>query len=118
MPADFPEALRPHLVAVFRILRDLAERHNAKAVNPLSLASVLQARQRKPVVRAAHDFAAWADSKAQRRKDIVAGYRNWLDNVDDLAGLERLDSNVVHIADQRQPGKYTQAAMANRPEVA
>lgn len=91
LPADFPADLRPHLTAAYRVLRDLAERHGAKKIEPLSLASVVMARRHKPLVRAAHDFAGWADGKAQRRKDVVAGYRNWLDNTDDLAGIEHLD---------------------------
>lgn len=90
LPADFPDELRPHLAAVHRVLQDVAERQGAKAVQQLSLASVMMARRRKPLVRAAHDFAAWADGKAQRRKDVVAGYRNWLDRTDDLAAIEDL----------------------------
>lgn len=89
-PDDFPEELLPHLRAVFRVLRGLAERHGAKAVSVPALAQVLMARPHKPLVRAAHDFAGWADGKAQRRKDVVAGYRNWLDRTDDLAAVEPL----------------------------
>jgi hypothetical protein len=62
-------------------------------VSPLSLASVLMGRTRKPLVRSAYDFAAWADGQGRRRKDVVAGYRNWLDNTNDLAGIEPLDDN-------------------------
>jgi hypothetical protein len=91
LPSDFPEELRAHLEAVFRILRDLAERHNAKAVNPLSLASVLMGNNHKPLVKAAYAFSSWADDQAQRRKDVVSGYRNWLDKTDELAGIEKLD---------------------------
>ena len=91
LPADFPEELKPHLEVAHRVLTDLAQRQGANAVQIVSLASVVMARRNKPLVRAAHDFAAWADGKAQRRKDVVAGYRNWLDRVDDLAGIERLD---------------------------
>jgi hypothetical protein len=90
LPEDFPEELRPHLKAVYRVLRDLAQRHGARAVAPVSLANVIMARPHKPLVTAAHDFASWADGKAQRRKDVVSGYRRWLDNVDDLAGTERM----------------------------
>lgn len=95
LPPDFPEHLRPHLVAVFRVLRDLAERHHGKAVNPLSLAHVVMARPHKPLVRSAFDFASWADGKAQRRKDVVAGYRHWLDGVDDLAGPEQMPGTAM-----------------------
>lgn len=92
LPEDFPDELRPHLRGVYRVLRDLAQRQGARAVAPLSLANVIMARPFKPLVRSAHDYAAWADSKAQRRKDVVSGYRNWLDRVDDAAQTERVDS--------------------------
>lgn len=93
LPADFPQDLQPHLEIAHRVLADLAQRQGANAVQVVSLASVIMARRNKPLVRAAHDFAAWADGKAQRRKDVVAGYRNWLDRVDDLAGIEHLDGD-------------------------
>jgi hypothetical protein len=120
LPADFPDELRPHLEAVFRILRALAERHNAKAVNPLSLASVLMARKHKPLVKAAYDFSAWSDGHKQPRKDVVAGYRNWLENTDDLASVERLDgANVVAIVDRqaKEPGKYELAMQARTAQI-
>jgi len=103
LPEDFPEELLPHLRIVFKVLRDLARRHDAKAVTALSLGSVVMARPRKPLVRAAHDFAAWADGKASRRKDVVAGYRNWLDRTDDLATLEPLNGNgLLSSRDERR----------------
>lgn len=118
LPADFPDELRPHLAAIYRVLRDLAARHDAKAVSPLSLANVLQPRSRKPMVKAAHDFAAWADGQTRRQKDVVSGYRNWLERTDDLARIERIE-NVTPIAAApsapREPNKYDQAA-ARRTE--
>lgn len=90
LPKEFPGQLKPHLRTIYSVLRDLAVRHNAKAVVPLSLVSVVMARQHKPLVRGAYDFAAWCDGQAQQRKDVVAGYRNWLDKMDDLAGFEQL----------------------------
>lgn len=90
LPDSFPRELLPHLRSVFKVLRDLSVRHNAKAVNPLSLAQIVMARQRLPLVRAAYDFAAWADGQAQPRKDVLAGYRNWLEKTNELATVERL----------------------------
>jgi len=91
VPDDFPDELRPHARAVYRVLRSVAEHHNAKAVSAKSLAHVLMARPHHPLVRAAHDFAAWAmESGRSRRRDVVAGYRNWLDKCEELAGVERL----------------------------
>jgi hypothetical protein len=91
LPAGFPAERLPHLRATYKVLRDLAEHHHAKAVNPTSLARVFMGRNPKPFVRAVHDFAAWADDQPSTRKDVIAGYRNWLDKTDDLAALEVLD---------------------------
>lgn len=95
LPEGFPNELRPHLRAVFVVLRDLSRRHEAREVKPISLASVVMARPRKPLVRSAHDFAAWADGRAQRQRDVVASYRNWLDRTDDMATVERLSEQGV-----------------------
>lgn len=104
LPDDFPDELRPHLKATFRILRSLAERHNAKSVNVVSLASVVMARPRKPLVRCAHDCAAHWDGRAQPVKDVVSAYRNWLDRADDLASTEAIDgaTTPVSIRDERR----------------
>ena len=116
LPADFPGELLPHLRAVFKVLRDLSVRHNAKAVGVRSLALVVMGRPHKPLVKAAHDFAAWADGSGQRRRDVVSGYRNWLDRENDLAGFEDLDANgrpaarVVPIGAPREPGRFNKAA--------
>lgn len=85
---DFPKHLLPHLREAFKVLRDLARSHGAAEVNVRSLSSVVMARQSKPIVKAAYDFRSWADGRATRRKDVVAGYRNWLDKCDDIAGGE------------------------------
>jgi hypothetical protein len=89
IPEDFPDELRPHARAVYRILTSVAEHHNAKAISAPALAHVLMARPHHPLVEAAHDYAAWAMT-ATRRKDVVAGYRNWLAKCSELAGTERL----------------------------
>lgn len=97
LPADFPDELLPHLRSVFRVLRDLAVRHHAKAVNPLSLASVVMGRPHKPLVRCAYDCAAHWDARGQQVKDVVAAYRNWLDKADDLAGYEQLGDSGLPV---------------------
>jgi len=99
----FPEELQPHLEKTLEVLRPLAERHGAKAINPDSLASVMAARPRKPFVRAAYDCAAWWDGSSRRLKDAVSAYRNWLDKTDDLAGTEQLDGSVRVISMPRSP---------------
>lgn len=90
LPDDFPEELREHARAVYRVLVSVAEQHNARAVKPLALGRVLMARPRKPLVRAAHDFGAWAADPPRPIRDVVASYRRWLDNERDLQAVERL----------------------------
>lgn len=88
LPSEFPEDLRPHLLAAHRILSGLAARHGAKEVKPLSLASLVMANPRKPLVRAAYECASYWDGQTTRLKDVVAAYRNWLGKADDLASTE------------------------------
>jgi hypothetical protein len=90
LPEDFPEELRPHAIAVYRLLTQVAVQHNARAVKPLALGRVIMARDRKPLVKAAHDFAAWAADPPRPIRDVVASYRRWLDNERDLQTVERL----------------------------
>jgi hypothetical protein len=121
LPLGFPVDLRAHLDAAFPVLSDLAVRQNAKAVSRRSLANVMMGRPRKPFVRAAHDFVAWADGKAQRRQDVLAGYRNWLDRTDDLAATEQLgdDSRTVSLSpaeERRQRRERRVAAMESMIE--
>lgn len=92
IPDDFPDELRPHARAVLPLLRSVAVQHNSKEVLPLALARVMMApeRRRKPFVKAAHDFAAWAVDPPRPIKDVVASYRTWLDREKNLQAIERL----------------------------
>lgn len=107
LPEGFPEELKPHIRAVYRILKSLAERHRSKAVTPTALANVVMARQHKPLVKAAYDCAAYWDDRKQPLKDTIAAYRNWLDRTDDLATIEPLDEKgspggrVVSLTDKQ-----------------
>lgn len=88
LPDGFPEDLLPHLRSVYRILRDFAARHNAREVNPTSLAHAVMAHPKRHYVSEAHRYASnWEDKQP---KDCVAGYRRWLGNADKMAGIERL----------------------------
>lgn len=90
LPGDFPDELREHARRVYVVLRRVAELHNAREVKPLALGQVIMARPRKPLVKAAHDFAAWAADPPRPIADVVASYRNWLDRERDLQTFERL----------------------------
>jgi hypothetical protein len=121
VPEDFPEALRPHARAAMRVLLDLAERKGAKRPTARSLGLVMMARPTHPLVRAAHDYAAWADAPSKRPRDVVAGYRNWLDKCDPLASTEPLPgqqpvhqpgSNVTRLRPQNERQERQQRRLA------
>jgi hypothetical protein len=61
------------------------------------------ARQHKQIVKGAYDFAAWADEQPEPRKNVVAGYRRWLDKMHDLAGFEQLDAKGMPAANGHVP---------------
>lgn len=120
VPDDFPDELRPHAREVMRVLRDVAERTpHARAVKVAALASVIMARQRKPLVKAAHDYRAWAIGRNYPHRDVVSAYRNWLEREPDLAAVELVstsgtrqatptrqqqrDAALVQLADRRRP---------------
>ena len=119
LPKELPGELHANLRTVYRVLTGYAERHNAKAINPLSLASVAMARQHRPLVKAACDWVAWAEAQAQPRKDAVAGWRNWLDRENDLAGFEQLGPDGMPATNRRVPELRTViGAKAERDQVA
>jgi hypothetical protein len=106
---------------VLEVLRALAQRHGSKAVNPDSVANVIAARPYKPLVRGAHDCAAWWDASSRRLRDVVSAYRNWLDKTDDLAGTERLDTRagiVVAISQKPAAIRYADRHLDAYPQEA
>lgn len=90
IPDDFPDALRPHARIVLPLLQQVAVQHGAREVRALALARVMMGRPRKPFVKSAHDFAAWAVDPGRSLRDVVASYRTWLDREHDLQGFERI----------------------------
>lgn len=90
IPDDFPDALRPHARIVLPLLQQVAVQHGAREVRALALARVMMGRPRKPFVKSAHDFAAWAVDPGRSLRDVVASYRTWLDRERDLQGFERI----------------------------
>jgi hypothetical protein len=104
VPEDFPEELRPHARTVIKVLRQCAARTpHAKAVSAMSLGNTMMARPYKPLVRAAFDYVAWHDGK--QHKDLVAGYRNWLDRCEDLASTEPLTEDGRPVAGAGSSGR-------------
>lgn len=103
LPEGFPDDLLPHLRIVFRQLRTLAERDNARAVNPVSLAHVFMASPTKPFVSECHRFMAHWSEPGKRVRNAVQAYSNWIQRAHELAGFERLPEpgtipdNVVHM---------------------
>ena len=91
LPDGFPDDLKPHLKAVFRILRDFATRHDAKAINPTSLAHAVMANPDRHYITEAHNYASNWETKDP--KDVVAGYRRWLSKAERMAAPERVDAD-------------------------
>lgn len=113
VPADFPVELRPHLDLVVPLLQEVAEAKRAAAVHRGAVARTIAARPRRPLVRAAHDFAAYflAGRGANRKqRDIVSAYRNWLDREGDLAGPEPLPGSPAPAPSRT--GWFTPATVA------
>ena len=108
LPDGFPVDVLPHLRVAYRALDDLARRHNAKAISPLSLAAVVMANAHKPIVRSVYEFVAWSDGQGQRRKDVVSGYSNWVRKAPDLTGYEELGDDGLPGSN----GHFTAAAHA------
>lgn len=92
-PEGFPDHLRPHARVVLPLLREVAAQHQAKAVSAAGLGRMMMGRPRKPFVKAAHDFAAWAEDPPRQIRDVLGTYRRWLDNESDLEGGEKLDED-------------------------
>lgn len=104
VPADFPDELRLHARHVMRVLRDVAENRGARKVTTRAVALTITARPRKPLVKAAHDCAAWiADHPEVPCRDVVARYRRWLDNEADLAAIEQLTADGSSSSVPRRP---------------
>jgi hypothetical protein len=104
VPDGFPVDLLPNLRIAYRALDDLAHRHNARKITPLSLAAVVMANAHKPIVRCAYEFVAWADGQPQPRKDVVSGYSNWLRKAPDLTGYEELAPDGLPASNGRAMG--------------
>ncbi len=104
VPDDFPDALRPHARAVMRVLRSIAADRGSRKVTTRAVALTIAPRPNKPLVKAAHDCAAWiADHPEAPCLDVVARYRRWLDREPDLEAPERLTAEGVPASTPGQP---------------
>lgn len=91
LPDDFPEHLKPHARAVYRILRAIAEQHpTAGVVWPLSVGKAIATHPRHPLVGVAHELDGWAVDPPRPIRDVVATYRTFLDRRRELAAAEAL----------------------------
>lgn len=107
VPDDFPDKLRPHAREVMRVLRSVAADRGSRRVTTRAVALTIAARPHKPLVRAAHDCAAWiADHPEVPCIDVVSRYRRWLDREPDLEAIERLadDGTPTGAVRQHPPG--------------
>lgn len=87
IPDDFPDALRETLEAILGPLRRVAEGKGAYTIAPAAVAITMKPRAQsldaEQFSQAADDFEAyWLFGKGATRNlsDVVAAYRNWLDN--------------------------------------
>jgi hypothetical protein len=91
-PEGFPDELRVHAREVLRVLRAVAEQHNARKVWPLAVGRVVMAHPRHPLVATAHALAAWAVDPPREIRDVVSTYRRFLEQPScrELETTERL----------------------------
>lgn len=90
LPDDFPSELTEHARSVFRVLRSLAEQHNAREVTPRAVGLVMMGHPGRRYVEEAHALAAWAQAPPTPIKDVVGRYRTWLGRANTYAGTENL----------------------------
>lgn len=107
-PEDFPDELRPHANAVFRVLNEVAVQHNAKRITPLALGRCLMANDRKPLVATAHELWQWAADPPRPIRDVLSTYRTFLRRAPDLAAVEHLGEDGRPAARPRAGGNVSQ----------
>lgn len=91
LPDGFPTELVPHARAVFSVLREVAEQHNARVVTPRAVGLAIQGNPGRRFVAEAYSLASWAAEPPRPIRDVVATYRRWLSTSDRHAGVEPLD---------------------------
>jgi hypothetical protein len=89
-PDDFPVALRDHARIVYRLLRSVAEQHNAREVTPRAVCLTIMGNPGRRYVEEAHALAAWAQAPPRPIKDVVGTYRTWLVRAEVHAGIEKI----------------------------
>lgn len=109
LPEGFPAELRPHVIAVYRLLTPIAEAHNARRVWPQALGRLVLANRNKPLVAVAHELSVWSVDPPRPIKDVVATYATFLGKARTLQGVERLadDGAPSNVLQHRRPDKRT-----------
>jgi hypothetical protein len=90
LPDDFPAEFVPHARGVYRVLREVAEQHNAKPVTVRGVGLAIMGNPGYRYVAEAYKLASWSQTSRQV-KDAVGTYRQWLTNADQCAGVEQVD---------------------------
>jgi len=91
LPDDFPDALREHARRVYRVLRDVAEQHNAREVTPRGVGLAIMGHPGRRFIGVAYELASWAQAPPRPVKDVVGTYRTFLDGAPTYAGVEPLE---------------------------
>lgn len=93
LPDEFPDELVPHARHVYRVLRSVAEQHNARVVTPRAVGLTIMGKPGRRYVEEAHAMAAWAQAPPRPILDVVGTYRTWLGKAQTFAGVEQLDDD-------------------------
>lgn len=93
LPEDFPPELVEHARHVFRVLRSVAEQHNARVVTPRAVGLTMMGKPGRRFVEEAHAMAAWAQAPPRPVRDVVGTYRTWLGRAQTFSGVEQLDGD-------------------------
>jgi hypothetical protein len=87
-PEDFPPHLLPALRSTYSILKRTAEAKGSNPVTALAVARAIEARPDRDHAKVASEVEHWCcfgRGENKQAKDIVARFRNFLDNADRVA---------------------------------
>ena len=116
LPDGFPPELRPHARAVFRVLRGVAEQHNAREVTPRGVGLAIMGAPGRRYVALAYELGSWAAAPPRPIRDVVATYRTWLSKEPRHAGVESLDAAGAPGGADPPPGVTSLHGRRGRPQ--